>query len=170
MRARGWGTVTWTAGLDLNRTRITHINDNFDGQSDINAQEVSYLTTAFPRSKLVLNAYWKAGRWDVNLRQTRYGQTTSLLTYEDQAPAAVRYSDTQFFEFKNTPRWLTDLETGFQINQHWHVAVGANDIFDIKPRREPPATTYLGAQYFAATSAQVPIDGGFYYGRLNLSF
>ncbi len=169
-RNRGWGTVTWTAGLDLNRTRITHINTNQQGGLFINPQEVAYLTTATPRSKLILNAFWKIGTFDVNLRQTRYGQTTSLLTYEDQAPKALQYSNTQWNEFKNTPRWLTDLEVGDQLNARWHVAVGANNIFNIRPRREPLENAYLGAQYYAASSAQVPITGGFYYGRVNLTF
>ena len=167
---RQYGTVNWSAGIDLNRTRLHHNGTDGNGNPFLTAQGIGFLTTANPRSKIILDAFWKIDRFDVNLRQTRYGQTTNDLTYEDQAPAALQFSGTQFAEFKNTPRWLTDLELGYQIAPHWHIAVGANNLFDIRPRRTPADLAYLGVEYYDLDSSQVPISGGFYYGRLNLTF
>ncbi|MGI4959894.1 MAG: TonB-dependent receptor plug domain-containing protein [Janthinobacterium lividum] len=167
---RQYGTVTWTAGLDLNRTRIHHVGSDAFGNPFLTAQGIGYLTTASPRSKIILNAFWKIGKFDVNVRQTRYGQTTNDVTYEDQAPADLQYSGSQFYEFKNTPRWLTDLEVGYQIAPRWHMAVGGNNLFNVRPRRLTAETSYLGVAYYDTTSSQVPITGGFYYGRVNFTF
>ena len=167
---RRYGTVTWTAGIDLNRTRLHHNGTDAFGHPFLTAQGISYLTTAAPRSKIILDAFWKIGRFDVNGRLTRYGQTTDDVTYEDQAPAALQYSGTQFAEFKNLPEWLTDLEVGYRISPHWHVAVGANDLFNVRPRRLPLELSYLNVAYYDQTSSTVPINGGFYYGRLNFTF
>jgi len=92
------------------------------------------------------------------------------LQYEDSAPPALQYSTSTFYEFKNTPRWLTDLEVGYNITPHWHAAIGGNNLFNIRPRRTPADVAYLGVQYYDQNSDQVPINGGFYYGRINFSF
>ncbi len=167
---RQYGTVTWTAGIDLNRTRLHHNGTDAFGNPFLTAQGISYLTTAAPRSKIILDAFWKIGRFDVNGRMTRYGQTTDDVTYEDQAPAALQYSGSQFAEFKNLPEWLADLEVGYRIAPHWHVAIGANDLFNVRPRRLPLELSYLNVAYYDQTSSTVPINGGFYYGRLNFTF
>ena len=167
---RRYGTVTWTAGIDLNRTRLHHNGIDAFGDPFLTAQGIGYLTTASPRSKIILDAFWRIGRFDVNLRQTRYGQTTNELTYQDLAPPALQFSGTRFAQFENTPRWLTDLEVGYRIAPHWHVAVGANDVFNVRPRRVAQEFAFLGTEYYDLNSSQVPISGGFYYGRLNFTF
>ena len=165
-----YGSVLWTVSMDLNRTRIHHVGTDGNGNPFLTAQGIGYLTTAFPRSKLILDALWRYRKWDVNFRQTRYGQTTDDLTYEDQAPPALQYSGTQFYEFKQTPAWLTDLEVGYKLSAHWHAAVGADNIFNILPRRLPPEVNYLGSNVYDGTSSQIGITGGFYYGRVNYTF
>ncbi|WP_068173409.1 TonB-dependent receptor plug domain-containing protein [Neokomagataea thailandica] len=179
LRLHKYGNVMLTASLDLNRTRLHHAGTDSNGQSLLNAQTVGYLTTSYPRSKLILNAYYTVGSWDVNLRQTRYGQTTDMMTYQDWTPAsatcgatgkALRYSNTCFAQFNNTPRWLTDLEVGYRADEHWHFAVGANNIFNIRPRKLPQVLSQYGAALYDTSSAQVPMAGGYYYGRINATF
>ncbi|WP_422864411.1 TonB-dependent receptor plug domain-containing protein [Endosaccharibacter trunci] len=167
---RQYGTVNWTAAIDLNRTRLHHNGTDAFGNPFINEQSISYLTTATPRSKIILNAYWKKDRWDANLRWTRYGQSKDMVTYEDLAPAALRYSSTQFAQFVNTPQWLTDLEVGYQLTKRLHLAIGANNLFNLRPRKMPPELSYLNVAFYDQTSSTVPINGGFYYGRLNFKF
>ena len=169
-RNRGFGTVTWTAGIDLNRTRIHHVATQANGDPVLNAQGIAYLTTAAPRSKIVLNAFWKIQKFDADLRWTRYGQTTDEETYQDLAPAALQYSTTQFAQFVNTPVWVTDLEVGYQINKRMHIAIGGDDLFNEKPRRLPADLAYLNVQYYDNVLSGAPITGGFYYGRLNVTW
>ncbi|NVN09926.1 TonB-dependent receptor [Nguyenibacter vanlangensis] len=168
-RLRQYGNLDLSLGLNLNRTRLHHLAKDANGNPLLSAQGIGYLTNASPRSKIILDAYWTIGNWDINLRQTRYGQTVDDVSYEDQAPAALRYSNTQFYQFVNTPRWLTDLEVGYRLSRRWHVAVGANNIFNVRPRRMPLITSYLGNSYYDANSSGVPITGGYYYGRINFS-
>ncbi|WP_086650937.1 TonB-dependent receptor plug domain-containing protein [Acetobacter cibinongensis] len=165
-----YGNLTLSMMLNLNRTRLHHVNTNAYGNPLVSAQTIGYLTTASPRSKIVLNAFWSNGVWDVNVRQTRYGQTTSLLTYQDLAPAAVRYSTSQFSEFSNTPVWMTDLEVGYRFNRHWHASIGANNIFNQRPRHVPAQNNYLGTRPYDQVASSLPIYGAYYYGRVNASF
>lgn len=169
VRLHRYGNVALNVGLDLNRTRLHHLADDLNGNPLLNAQGIGYLTTESPRSKLILNAYWTYGKFDVNLRQTRWGQTKSMMTYEDQAPAALQYSKTHFYQFVNTPAWLTDIELGYQATSAVHLALGANDIFNVRPRRMPLSTSYYGVWYFDKASAQIPMFGGYYYFRANIS-
>jgi len=179
-----YGTLQLSASLDLNRTTLTHVGTtSVDGVSTplLNAATASYITSEYPRSKLILNAFWTIGSWDVNLRQTRYGQTSTMLAYQDYTPSsatcsaggtvsALRYSSSCYAQFKNTPRWLTDLQIGYRFNPHWHVAVGANNIFNIRPREVAQINNNYGARIYDANSAQVPMTGGYYYGRIDARF
>lgn len=172
-----YGNLDLTMALNLNRTRVSHINTNSQGNPYLNEQSIAYLTSTSPRSKIILNAYWTIGQWDVNVRQTRYGETTSMLTYQDQTPASLtckgqslQYSNVCWGQFKNTPVWLTDLEVGYRLNHVWHFAVGANNIFNQRPRRVSKYNNYLGAMIYDTDSAGIGITGGYYYGRINATF
>ena len=179
LRMHRYGNLLLSMGLNINRTTLTHNGLSATGTPLLNAQTTAYLTSESPRSKIVLNAYYTLGNWDVNLRQSRYGQTVGMLTYQDWTPAsaicpingkALRGSNVCFAQFKNTPRWLTDLEIGYRFNQHWHVAVGANNIFNIRPRKVPAQLASYGVLVYDSASAQVPINGGYYFGRINADF
>lgn len=169
LKLHRYGTLNLSLALNLNRSRIHHIGSDANGNPLLNAQEVGYITTASPRSKIILNAYWKTGKWDVNLRQTRYGETVNNVTYQDQAPSALQYSQSQFYRFVNTPAWLTDLEVGYQATKRLHLAIGGNNLFNVRPRRMPLETSYTGTLHYDNNSAGVPMTGGYYYGRINVS-
>lgn len=174
-----YGNLMLTMSLDLNRTRLHHNALDSQGQPLLNAQNAAYITTEYPRSKLILDAYYTVGKWDINLRQTRYGETTSMMTYQDwtnqnlKCPLdgmSLAFSNTCFGQFKNTPRWLTDLEVGYRFSPKWHLAIGANDIFNVRPRKVPQILNALGAMPYDQFSLQVPISGAYYYARLNAAF
>jgi len=169
-RLHRYGNLDLSLALNLNRTRIHHVNTNLFGQPTANAQKIGYLTSEAPRSKIILNAYWSVDDWDINVRQTRYGETTSMLSYEDLAPASIAYSNSQFAHFVNTPVWLTDLEVGYRLNRHWHFAIGANNIFNERPRRLNPINDYLGPRMYDQQASGISIMGGYYYGRVNVTF
>lgn len=164
-----YGNLNLSLGLDLNRTRLHHLSYDLNHNPILNAQGISYLTTASPRSKIILDAFWTIGSWDINIRQTRYGETKDNLSYADSAPEALRYSNKVFYEFKNTPAWLTDLEVGYRLSSRWHVAVGANNLFNVRPRKVPLENAYLGTDNYDLNSSGIPMTGGYYYGRINFN-
>ena len=173
-----YGTLNLGMALNLNRTRLHHNGTSLLGKPLLNAQTIGYLTTAYPRSKIILSALWKVGNWDINVRQTRYGETTEMLEYQDWTPAsatcpsggALRYSSSCFSQFKNTPRWLTDLQIGYRINKNLHVAVGANNIFNVRPREVSQQLKVAEGSQYDQDSVQVPINGGYYFGRIDANF
>ncbi|MFT8555506.1 MAG: TonB-dependent receptor [Zymomonas mobilis] len=174
------GILSLSASLDINKTILTHVaSTTANGVSVplLNAATAGYITSSYPRSKLILNAFWEVGKWNINLRETRYGSTTNMLVYQDWTPSsaiceangkALRYSNTCFAKFKNTPRWMTDIEVGYNINSKIHLAVGANNIFNVRPRRVNQINNNYGARIYDANSAQVPMTGAFYYGRVSV--
>lgn len=54
------------------------------------------------------------------------------------------------------------------INSKIHLAVGANNIFNVRPRRVNQINNNYGARIYDANSAQVPMTGAFYYGRVSV--
>lgn len=170
LRLHHYGNIMLTMGLNLNRTRLHHLANDANGQPLLNAQGIGYLTTAAPRSKIILNAYWTYENWSINIRQTRYGQTVDNLTYQASAPATLQYSNSAFYRFANTPRWTTDIEVGRRLGQHWHAAIGANNIFNVRPRRVPAFAQPFGYGLYDQNSSSVPITGGYYYGRVDATF
>ncbi|MCP1197752.1 TonB-dependent receptor [Acetobacter senegalensis] len=165
-----FGKVGWSAGIDLNRTRLHHLSNDTNNQPLLNAQAIGWLTTSVPRSKIILNARWTVDEWDVNLRQTRYGQTTGNMTYQIAAPADIRYSIEQFAAFENKPRWMTDLEvTRHFLSHRLHVTLGVNNLFNVRPRKLPLILRYNGNSIYDTSSSGIPISGSYYYGRIGFS-
>lgn len=177
LKLKQYGTVDLSLSLNINRTRMSHIATNANGQPLLNGQTVSYLTTGSPQSKIILNAYWSIGDWGINVRQTRYGETVSMLTYQDATPASLtcngaplRYSNVCWGRFVNTPAWLTDIEVSYRMGKHWTFAIGANNVFNIRPRRLPKDLSIYGGKLYDFTSSSLGIQGGYYYGRINAAF
>ncbi|QHC35628.1 TonB-dependent siderophore receptor [Komagataeibacter xylinus] len=173
-RMHKYGNLMLSMSLDLNRTRLHHNGTSSTGDALLNAENTAWLTTSYPRSKIILNAFYTYKNWDFNIRQTRYGETTDMMQYQDWTPTnatcgsqALENSNQCFYQFKNTPRWLTDIEIGYQVTPRWHVAVGANNVFNIRPRKVPGVVNQLGANVYDSMSSQVPMTGGYYYGRIN---
>lgn len=163
-----WGVLDLNMLLNLNRTTVHHVNTNISGNSIASVATIAGLS-AVPRSKIILNAHWSIDKWDINIRETRYGSTKTMLSYSDLAPSTVRYSTTQFAQFINTPVWTTDLEVGYRFNRQFHLAIGANNIFNMRPRHVDPVNNYLGPKIYDSSSA-LSMTGAYYYARLDASF
>ncbi len=80
------GHVDWSVGFNYNKTDITKLDalpapvaNPAAGQTTLLLPTaISQLTTAAPREKLVLGAYWTLGRFSANLRETIYGPATEI--------------------------------------------------------------------------------------------
>lgn len=174
--SRRFGTFTPSLSLSLTRTRLQHVNTDANGNPYLNEQTAAYLTTTSPRSKIILQLHWHYHNWDATIRQTRYGETSDMLTYEDQTPASatckgqpLAYSNVCWSKFTNTPAWLTDLEVGYRPIPVLHVAIGANNIFNVRPRKVPLDVNYRGASPYDLNLSGIPFTGGYYYGRVDLT-
>jgi iron complex outermembrane receptor protein len=169
------GHVDWSVGYNHNETSVTK-------QLPLPAQDLSAaptvitqtallspnalsgLTTSTPKDRLVGGAYWTLGKWSANLRESIYGKSSQLtstanITTNLEMPVAA----------------ITDLTIAYRITDAIKIEGGANNLFNKKPPVVPilsigrPAT---GGNVYNAPMTFSPygINGGYYYGRVTLTF
>jgi len=176
-----YGHVDWSVGFNYNDTTITKIfalpavdaNVGYGQTSILTANSISALTQAAPKEKAILAAYWTLGNWSVNLRETIYGETSELVSFNGTGTGAgatdVRIGVTG----------ITDLDIAYKITKQLKIDIGANNLFDQRPTNIP---TILGGgsvlrpadgnNVFREPAQWSPfgINGGYYYGRVTFSF
>ncbi|MCQ8241806.1 TonB-dependent receptor plug domain-containing protein [Rhizosaccharibacter radicis] len=164
LRLRRYGSVDLDAAVNFNQTVLRRLGRDANGNPLLNAQGISYLTSEFPANKLIAGGNWRNGRWNLALHEIRYGHTATQLTYY-QGPNS--FSNSVFQPFTNHPRWLTNIELGYQVTPAWHLALGANNLFNEYPSSIPIENSYIGAARYDTSSQQIGQEGGFYYFRVN---
>ncbi|WP_260854068.1 TonB-dependent receptor plug domain-containing protein [Paraburkholderia sp. BCC1886] len=161
-----YGQVDWDFGVNVNTTSVTHVATGANGQPELNAQQVSWLSTSTPKNKIIIGGTWRLDKWGVSLHETRYGSTSAEETYI-VGPNA--FSTTQFLHFTNAARYITDVEVRYDVTKKFQIAIGANNLFDVYPSKLPYAAQLEGAQYDAFGST-IGVNGGFYYARARYAF
>lgn len=166
-----FGHVNWDVSINLNRTRLRHQATRDDGSPLLNPPSVAYITTAYPRSKMIFGGNWYApnGQWTVSLHEIRYGQTTSQLTYYKNNNTSTA-STTNYLPFHNKPKWTTNLSVTYAVNKHWSATLGGNNIFAAYPTKTPKGNRYLGAPKYYMSTSQLGINGGYYYLDISAHF
>ncbi|HEY0179014.1 MAG TPA: TonB-dependent receptor [Dokdonella sp.] len=160
LESSGLGVLRWNLGFNWNETTIEHVKATPPelaalGLTLFDRIAQSYLTAALPKTKLILGTEWQLGKFDVTLRNTRYGSVKYLTS---NTADYLRYD----------AKWITDLEVAYAFTPKFSLAIGANDAFDVYPDRSriPDVT---GVQYYAPNSP-FGNSGGFYYVRANWTF
>jgi iron complex outermembrane receptor protein len=180
-----WGRVDWSAVYSENQTGITHIKANpavldaFGPTFQLFGPLAQHqLVRSTPRDRIALGADWSLNRWHVHLLETRYGSYLEPITNTVSA----------YF----SPKWLTDLEVSYEISRALKVAVGADNLFNTYPDRQPASIVNLEATdtvltgapgyslaayglptsggYIYGTNSPFGLNGGFYYGRITVKF
>jgi iron complex outermembrane receptor protein len=161
----GWGTVDWDFGANYNRTLVTRVGLDGNGNPLLNAQTLSYISTASPESKVVLGGSWRGTGWIVTAHEIRYGKSTQEDSYYTGPNA---FSTTVFYESINPPKYVTNLELGYD-RRGFQWVIGADNLFNKYPSVLPPAQRYIGAALHDSNTG-LGIDGGYYYTRVTYSF
>jgi iron complex outermembrane receptor protein len=171
-----YGHVDWTAGFNYNETKVTK-------QAPLPTQDLSAkpaiitqtallspnaltgLTTANPKWKVVAGAYWTLDKWSANLRETIYGESSELTSTGNV---------TTNLKIGVAP--ITDLTVAYKVTDSIKIEAGANNLFD----QRPPNVPFLSALGRPADGGNVydhpmtfspyGINGGYYYGRLTVTF
>jgi iron complex outermembrane receptor protein len=170
-----YGHVDWSVGFNYNKTVITKL---FPLPADVvNATETltgptgqtafltlnasSALTTATPREKVILQALWNWNRWSLNLRETIYGPTS-------------QYSADNSTLFQLGTTGITDIDLGFKITSYLKLDLGANNLFNVIPSSPGSSGGFPigGGLVFHVPYVFAPwnANGGYYYGRVTVSF
>jgi iron complex outermembrane receptor protein len=168
-----WGTVDWSLAANYNKTTVTKQTAPPAAVAAqgalLSVTAISDLTTAAPKAKVTLGAYWTFSRWSVNLRETIYGPTSEIVS-PDGTGAPPNFTD------KIGTTAITDIDVAFRITPSLKLAVGANNLFDQKPPNViqfPPAGGLAdGSNVYDAPMGFSPfgINGGYYYTRLTFTF
>ncbi len=175
-----FGRVDWSAGLNYNQTSITKryalpaIDRNVAaGQTSLlTPNAVTSLTTATPREKVVLGAFYTHGKWSVNLRENIYGPSSELVSLDGTGSGAGAT------DLKIGLTGITDLDIGYYITDNLRLNIGANNLFDTRPPTVPNVI-HLGTlqpadgnNVYGEPDGFSPfgINGGYYYGRVTYSF
>ncbi|CAN0620818.1 iron complex outermembrane recepter protein [Burkholderia multivorans] len=166
MRLGQYGTIDWDLGINFNNTTLTHLAPGANGQPLLNAQQIAYLTSGTPKSKIIVGGVWNYGRWGLSLHETRYGTTSAAESYRTGPNAG---SVSVFIPFTNKVEYTTDIEARYNVTKRFEVAVGARNLFNAYPNQLPLAAQYAGANLDPTTSA-IGINGGFYYLRARYLF
>ena len=165
------GRIDWTLAANYNTTKVTGIRATpiqlaATGQSLFDKVAVSTLETASPKVKVILGALYTGGRWSIDLKESFYGQASR---YQDPGDGNL-YLDRQGVKL------LTDLEIGYHLSDSVTVSAGADNLFNVYPDRVSAAAIRASAQagnpaveIYPAFSA-IGIDGGYYFGKVRVSF
>lgn len=161
-----FGQVDWDLGVNLNTTSVRELAKGANGAPTLNAQQIGWLTTSTPKNKIIVGGTWRRDKWAVSLHETRYGSTSSEMTYI-VGPNA--FSTTQFQHVDNAARYVTDVEVRYDVTKKFQIAVGASNLFDVYPSKVPYVAQLEGVQYDTYAS-NVGVNGGFYYLRARYQF
>jgi iron complex outermembrane recepter protein len=173
------GHVDWSAGFNYNETKLQKqaslpaaVASPAIGQTVLlGPNAVDTLTTAVPREKVVLGAYWTLGKWSANLRDTVYGKSSERYSTDGTGNNGVRASI--------PVTSITDLEVDYAIRDDLKLAVGANNLFNHRPPAIPEVPNGSGGVRPADGNnvygeplqfSPFGINGGYYYGRITFTF
>ncbi len=165
------GTVNWTLSGNYNETKITKLGiapATLGGIPlfDVGAQ--ANIETASPKVKLIGSAFYTVGKLSATLRGTMYGRSSSLLSPDGGT----------YYRQRVGTAYIQDVELNYKLARALEVSIGANNLFDKRPPTVAlvPGTTnntlVNGGNVLDAplTFSPYGINGGYYYGRINIGF
>jgi iron complex outermembrane receptor protein len=168
-----WGHVDYSLSANYNDTKVTKIAkppSNVSANAVILDQgSISTLEDTTPKFRATFGAYWTLGKLSVNLRESFYG---SAYIYAQNAQTGV------YTQIKNNSTGITDLEATYEVIHNVKLSLGANNLLNTYPTKQPAA--YRQAQFNTNSSgfassvypnfSAYGFNGGFYYGRVTFTF
>jgi iron complex outermembrane receptor protein len=177
-----WGRVNWTVAANWGETRISSQAPNPPALAGVPLQtpsSIANLTSLSPKFKFVLGALWNIDDWTLNVREVVYGPTRAFVTPGSGGTASqpVFYvvNGANYYQFKTPTTGITDIDISYAFTDHLSLTVGANNVFDqnapvlgLQTNGQPldAGSVYLSPQ----NQTPYGINGGFYFGRVNITW
>jgi iron complex outermembrane receptor protein len=168
-----WGAVDWSVAGNFNETSVLSVRPAPAPIASLGAlltpTAISDLTTASPKEKVSLGAYYTVGKWAVNLRETIYGPAREVVSPDGTG------SGSDAFTLHVGTTAITDLDVAYHVTDQIKIAVGANNLFNKKAPLVPTLAgggLVDGSNVYAAPIGITPwgINGGYYYTKLSYTF
>lgn len=164
----GKGYLEFTLAGNLNKTRVVGDvrttaklpADSLNVNTLFNIEERGRLEQGQPRDKVTLSLNYRIGRFNVMVRNTRYGKVAQIFNGNDR-------TRDEFFD----PRVVTDASISFKAAKFLNFTLGSNNIGDVYPDRlRNPLNTSLGRFVYSRATTQFGFNGGYYYASLSANF
>ena len=172
-----WGSVQWSLTGNWSDTKVTKFATppaQLQGASLFDRTSVGFLETSTPKYRAVLGALWTWNKLSVNVKESLYGPA-SILNNRLGCPLELPASNC--FKLNIGTTFITDLEISYKLFESVKVTIGANNLFNKFPEKLDTAyrNTFLAAnangyvtQY--PTFSAFGINGGYYYGKIAITF
>ena len=159
------GAIDWSLALEVNRTKVTHVNVDTNGNALLDTQQINWLTHSEPADKITLGAAWKHGPLNIAVHEIRWGPLQDYMYYVSGPNA---WSPT--YSFHQSARYTTNLEASYDLTANLRMTIGGENIFNAYPARVPAIANLDGATVYDYNNTQIGINGGFLYGKVRLKF
>ncbi|MCW1383550.1 TonB-dependent receptor [Novosphingobium sp. KCTC 2891] len=124
------------------------------GSAFFGGDRLGELTVINPDTKLALSANWTKGIFGLAVTTTRYGKYTQRTAAGDDRDFGAK--------------WITDASISAAVTPFATVQVGATNVFNVRPETNGPGSPQTGQGYYGPSPFNP--NGGYYYGRLSVSF
>ncbi len=164
------GRVDWSVSGDYSKTKIDKLLDasTVIKTSDLfDVSATSVLEHSAPEYRVVGSALWTLGAWQVSLKESIYGSsyTTSL------------GDDGVWYTSKIGTTGITDLDVSYKVTKDVKLSIGANNLLNTYPKKLNTnllnsfidANDNTGVDQYP-TWSPYGFNGGYYYGKLSVSF
>jgi len=125
-----------------------------------------YLEEAVPRVKASLshNISWKGA--DFYLRNTYFGAVTGADIIDANGDGITEWNEHQ----KIGDKIITDISAAYRFTKNIGLTVGVNNLFDIYPTKNLPASTNNDQFIYSRSTSQFGQNGRYVFTRLNFNF
>ena len=167
----GEAQMTLTGAINLTKTEVVNVNipeeiTNKFASGDLDAvkntlfnrEEQNRLEDALPRQKFTVSAQYNLNKFSALVRSTYFG---AIEYHHPTNPD----NDERF-----SGKGIVDVDLSYEIFTGVKVAAGANNIFNTFPDKQTKEGNISSGRFpFSRRVTQFGTNGGFYYGRLQLS-
>lgn len=151
------GDTTYSLAANWNETEVDRFTPDIIGEA-----RVQILEDSLPKTKGTFSINHVRDNWTGNLRFGYYGSF-----YEDHVDSGCVVGP-DCLPIYGDSAVIVDAEVGYNFDNGAYVRVGAQNLFDKYPEKNPYGEAVVGAEYPAHTPWG--FNGGFYYLRVGYDF
>ncbi len=172
-----FGHVDYSLSANYNDTHVTRIApppSNINQSVKLLDQAaVSLLEDSTPKFRATFGAFWTKGKFSVNVKESFYGSSFTYATNTVSNAAA-------YVQLKVNEAAITDLDLAYEVIKNVKVSVGANNLLNTYPNKNPlgyrqgqltsNSSNYANASSVYPNTGPYGYEGGFYYGKISWTF
>jgi iron complex outermembrane receptor protein len=166
--------VTFTAGANINRTKVTRFNPTPPQLAAVGVTTPLFDLTerirmekAQPKDVVNVSAAYDLSKWSFLVRTVRYGDVEAV-QFSSATPAQIAAltpgidsylaptdppsANSQIVQ-RYKAKWITDVDVTFRATKQLSLSIGAQNVFDTLPHRTVPSVIVNGTVFNGADNA-----------------